>query len=156
MHEYRRILAVVDFTDSGRAVARRALGLARLGQAELLLLHLIEPTADLDGGYPQPSRKTSQKSYEAEGLRRLDFFAATLGADEAILQVRFGQPRAAFVDCIAAWRPDLVVADNDPGHLGGRHDLLTLGRGHNSGGRLMRLFLHLIGSASFTKASIGS
>jgi nucleotide-binding universal stress UspA family protein len=155
MHDYRRILAIVDFTDSGRAVARRALGLARLGQAELLFLHMIEPTAELDGGYPPPSRKACKQSYEAEALRRLDFLAANLGAGEAELLARFGQPRRSYADCIAAWQPDLVVADSDPGFLGGRHDLLTLGRSHTSGGRLLRLLQHFLAPAGFSNAGIG-
>jgi len=149
MRNYLRILAVVDFTDNGRAVARRALSLARLGQAELALLHLVEPDTGLEGGYPPPSRAASQQSYETEALRRLNFFAANLGAGEAKLLVHYGQPRRAFADCIAVWRPDLVVADNDPGYLGGRHDLLTLGRSNNGGGRLIRLLQHFLAPAGY-------
>jgi nucleotide-binding universal stress UspA family protein len=155
MRDYRRILAVVDCNETGRAVARRALSLAQMGEAELLLLHLIPPDTSLDGGYPPPSRKASQQSYETEGLRRLKFFAASLDAGEAILQVRYGQPRSAFADCIAVWQPDLVVADNDPGYLGGCHDLLTLGRAPSAGGRLLRLLQHLITPAACGKASHG-
>jgi nucleotide-binding universal stress UspA family protein len=153
MRDYRRILAVVDFNEPGRTVARRALSLARMGEAELLLLHLIPLDTSLDGGYPPPSRKASQQSYEAEGLRRLKFFAASLDADKVVLQARYDQPRSAFADCIAAWQPDLVVADHDPGFLGGRHDLLTLGRAPRGGGRLLRLLQHLIAPAACGKAS---
>jgi nucleotide-binding universal stress UspA family protein len=153
MRDYRRILAVVDFNEPGRAVARRASSLARLGEAELLLLHLIAHDTSLDGGYPPPSRTASQQSYEAEGLRRLKFFAASVDANGAILHARYGQPRSAFADCVATWQPDLVVADHDPGFLGGRHDLLTLGRAANGGGRLLRLLQYLITPAACGKAS---
>jgi nucleotide-binding universal stress UspA family protein len=133
MHDYRRILALVDFSESGTAVARRALKLARLGQTELAFLHLIEPDPGLDGGYPSPSGKACQRDFEQAALRRLAFMAANLGAGEAELMARYGRPRDAFANGIAAWNPDLVVAGDDPGYLGGRHDLLTLGRSTNTG-----------------------
>ncbi|MDD5391131.1 MAG: universal stress protein [Gallionellaceae bacterium] len=153
MRDYRRILAVVDFSDSGQAVARRALALARLGQAELALLHLIEPDATLDGGYPPPSRAASQQAYEAEALRRLNFLAANLAAGDAKLLARYGQPRRAFADCVATWQPDLVVADHNPGYLHGGHDLLTLGQAkHGAGGRLIRLIQHFLAPTGYAKA----
>ncbi len=154
MRDYRRILAVVDFNESGRAVARRAFSLARLGGAELALLHLIEPDASLDGGYPPPSRAEIKNSHETEALRRLTFLAANLDAGEAKLLARHGQPRQAFVDCIAEWKPDLVVAGGNPGYLGGRHDLLTLGQANSGvGGRLLRLLQAFIMPAGYSKAS---
>ena len=156
MREYRRILAVVDLNEAGRAVAERALALSQLGRCELVLLHLIEPDVGLDGGYPAPSRAVARQGYETEGLRRLQFFAASLGAGEAKLQARYGQPRSAFADCAAAWQPDLVVAAYDPGYLGGRHDLLTLGQAKRSvGGHLLRLLQHLFAPAPYRNAGAG-
>ena len=140
MHDYRRILAVVDFSDTGSAVARRAVKLARLGRAELAFLHLIEPDTGLDGGYPSPSRSASEQGFEQAALRRLAFLAANLDAGEAQLLARYGKPRDAFAASIANWRPDLVVARDDPGFLGGRHDLLTLGR--STGAGKVKRFLH--------------
>ncbi len=143
MHDYRRILALVDFNDAGSAVARRALKLARLGQAELAFLHLIAPDASLDGGYPPASRQANKQGFEQAALRRLAFLGATLGADEAALLARYGQPACSFADCMAEWRPDLVVAGVDPGYLSGRHDLLTLGQSGAGSGRLAR-WLHAL------------
>jgi nucleotide-binding universal stress UspA family protein len=133
MHDYRRILALVAFSETGTAVARRALSVARLGRAELAFLHLITPDPSLDGGYPPPSRRECEQGFEQAALRRLVFLAASLGAGEARLLARYGQPRATFSDSIADWRPDLVVAGDDPGFLDGRHDLLTLGRSREEG-----------------------
>ena len=138
MHDYHRILAVVDFSESGLAAARRALNLARLGRAKLAFLHLIEPDAGLDGGYPPPGRQEARQAFEQAGLRRLAFLAANLAVEEAELLARFGHPGEGFALSIAEWRPDLVVAGDDPGYLGGRHDLLILGLA-TRGGRMMRL-----------------
>ena len=143
MHDYRRILALVDFSETGTAVARRALNLARLGQCELAFLHLIAPDPSLDGGYPPPSRSEYRQGFEQAGLRRLAFLAANLDAGEAHLLARYGQPGEAFADGIAEWRPDLVVAGDNRGYLGGRHDLLTLGRsgGENGVKRFLSQFM---------------
>lgn len=129
MPNYHRILALVDFSDAGAAAARRALSLARMEGAELAFLHLIPPDASPDGGYPAPGSKVQAESYEQAALRRLAFLRANLEADGAELLARYGYPARGFSDCISQWCPDLVVAGDDPGYLGGRHDLLTLGRG---------------------------
>jgi len=128
MHSYRRILALVDFSDAGAAVVRRALGLARLEGAELAFLHLIPPDPTPDGGYPAPGPKAQAEGFERAALRRMEFLRATLGADGVELLARYGHPARGFADCITQWHPDLVVAGDNPGYLGGRHDLLTLGR----------------------------
>lgn len=150
MHDYRRVLAVVDFTETGAAVARRAQKLARLDRAELAFLHLIAHESDLDGGYPQPSRGACKTGYEQAALRRLNFFSASLGmeAGDAELWARYGHPARAFADCVSAWRPDLVVAGDDPGYLGGAHDLLMLGRVSTGGGIVKRILGHILSPAS--------
>lgn len=137
MHEYRRILAVVDFNDHATTVVQRAMKLARLERAELILLHLIEPDAALDGSYPLPSRKATAQALEAAALRRLTFLATQLRADAVQLISRCGSPVQNFSSCISEWRPDLVVAESDPGFFAGQHDLLTLGRARR-GGKLQR------------------
>jgi nucleotide-binding universal stress UspA family protein len=144
MNDYQRILALVDFDRDGAAVVRRASRLTRLGQAELALLHLIEPDPNLDGGYPMPSRTSLRDGYEQAALRRLGFLAASLDAGEAVHLARYGRAAEMFAEGVAAWRPDLVIAAADPGYLSGRHDLLILGRHPVSGGRLARLFGNLL------------
>ena len=86
-----------------------------------------------------PTRKEQEQGFEQAALRRLRFLSANLGADRAELLARFGQPAQSFATCIADWQPDLVVAGDDPGYLGGRHDLLTLGRKHDNTGGLKQL-----------------
>jgi nucleotide-binding universal stress UspA family protein len=150
MREYRRILAVVDLDNGHVGVAQRALNLARLGHSELAFLHLIEPDPTLDGGYPFPSQEAVRKAYEQAGLGRLKFFAANLGAEEAELLARYGHPAHAFADCVATWQPDLVVAGENRAYLGGRHDLLTVGRsGQGDGGGKIRRLLSFVGHLGF-------
>lgn len=137
MPEYRRILALVDLDDT--RVARRALNLARAMGAELAFLHVIPPDPGLDGGYPAPGRAELARGFESAALRRLACLRGVLNAEDSTLLSRYGPPEQAFTDCLADWRPDLVVADADPGYLGGRHDLLLLGQAPSGGGWLKRL-----------------
>jgi nucleotide-binding universal stress UspA family protein len=141
MHEYNRILALVDFDDT--RVARRAINLARAMGAELSFLHLIPPDPSLDGGYPPPSRAELARGFETAAQRRLAFLSSSLDAENTTLLCRYGPPEQAFAECLADWRPDLVVADADPGYLGGRHDLLLLGQA-SGGGWLKRLLNQIL------------
>ncbi len=136
-HSYRRILALVDFSDSGRQVARRALKLARLEDAKLAFLHLIPLDAQGDGGYPRPAHQDQARAFEQAAMRRLDFLRTSLDAGEVELLARYAPPNQGFANCIATWAPDLVVTQDDPGFLDGGHDLLILGRKSPSRGALM-------------------
>jgi nucleotide-binding universal stress UspA family protein len=144
MHDYRRILALIDLSEQGTAVARRALQLSRQEGAELAFLHLIEPDPTLDGGYPAPGREVERSAYEQASLRRLKRIADGMDAGEVALLAHFGQPAVGFAASIEQWRPDLVVVARDPGYLSGRHDLLTMGQANAGGGRLANLFRGLL------------
>jgi nucleotide-binding universal stress UspA family protein len=150
MHDYRRVLAVVDFSDLGRAVARRALVLAAADGVNLAFLHLVAADVCMDGGYPAPSRHERARAYEQAALTRLAFLSATLSSRMPELLARCGHPKDDFADCVTNWRPDLVVAGHPAAYLDGRHDLLTLGRASSTGpGRLKRLLGGLISPVTY-------
>ena len=50
MSDYRRILLAVDLTEESNVVARRATDLARRFDAELHVIHVIEPLSLAYGG----------------------------------------------------------------------------------------------------------
>lgn len=138
---YQRVLALINFDSTDEKIACKALLLARMNQAQLVFLHLIEPDAALDGGYPVSSPQADAAALEAGALRRLDFLASRLGACEAECIARCGPARQGFQQQLSAWRPDLVVSAQDAGLLGGPHDVLILGhnRQTKSGGLIGRL-----------------
>ncbi len=147
MHEYRRILAVVDLDSTGARVARRAFNLARAMDAELTFLHLAKPDPNPDGGYPRPGHAELARAYETAALRRLAFLSGELHAGETALLARYGVPAQGFASVVADWEPDLVVADTDPGYLDGRHDLLLMGRRNGPRGWLKRVLEQLFSPA---------
>lgn len=144
-HPYQRVLALIDFDGADEKIASKALLLARLNRAQLVFLHLIEPDAAMDGGYPVSSPKANAAALEAAARRRLDFLAAQLGAGEAECIARCAPAHQGFQQQLSAWRPDLVVSAQDPGFLDGPHDVLILGRGgkRKGGGLIGRLLAWL-------------
>lgn len=147
MHDYRRILALVDFDALGERVARRAASLARSSQADLGLLHWIQPDTGFDGGYPPPSLAEQHQGYEQAALRRLGSMAGKLESVDPELLAVFGHGRSTLIDRVAAWSPDLVVVGRDPGGLDQHHDLLTLGQAQGASGRLIRAMAGLLPGA---------
>ncbi len=145
---YRRVLALIglDGTEDEK-IARKALLLTRLNRAQLLFLHLIEPDAALDGGYPAASAKNDAAALEAGAARRLDFLAAQLGAGEAECVALHGPARQTFRQALKKWQPDLVVSAQDFDFLSGAHDVLILGHnGPPQGGKAIGRFLNWLGA----------
>ncbi|MEW6132602.1 MAG: universal stress protein [Pseudomonadota bacterium] len=144
---YRRVLALIRLDGTDEHIARKALLLARLNRAELLLLHLIEPDAALDGGYPAAGARKEAAALEAGAVRRLGFLAAQLGAGEAECVALHGPARQTFRQAVKKWRPELVVSAQDFDFLSGAHDVLILGRNSRAqGGWLVGRFLNRLGA----------
>lgn len=140
-HPYQRVLALINFDGSDGKIACKALMLARLNGAQLVFLHLIEPDAALDGGYPAASARAAAAALEAGALRRLNFLATQLGAGEVECVARCAPARQEFKRLLHERQPDLVVAAQDPAFLEGPHDVLILGRNRQmkGGGLISRL-----------------
>ena len=144
---YRRVLALIRFDGTDERIARKVLLLARLNRAQMVFLHLVEPEAVLDGGYPAASAKSDAAALKAGALRRLDFLAARLGAGEAECVALHGPAQQMFKRALNEWRPDLVVSAQDSAFLSGAHDVLILG--HNcrpQDGRLIGRILNWLGT----------
>ncbi len=140
-HPYRRVLALINFDSTDETIARKALLLARLNRAQLVFLHLIEPNAALDGGYPAASTKADAASLEAGARHRLDFLVTQLGAGEAECMACSGPLRQTFKQVLQTWQPDLVVAAAEAGLPTGSCDVLILGQNNSpKGGRLIGRF----------------
>ena len=154
MKPYRRVLTLIDFDPQSEQVARRALLLARLNQAKIAFLHLVEPDAALDGGYPASSPKTYANALETASLRRLNFLVAQLGAGEAECLTQCGPAHQTFKQHLQEWQPDLVVSAKDFSFLSGSHDLLILGqRSQTRGGRMLKRLTNWL-SSQFLPAAL--
>lgn len=146
MKPYRRILTLIDFDARGEQVARRALMMARLSQAELAFLHIVEPDAAMDGGYPVSSHQANAHALETASVRRLDFLAGQLGAGEAECIALYGPARQSLRQALKTWEPDLVISARELDSLSGPYDILILGqRNGRKGGGIIRRIANWLG-----------
>lgn len=147
---YQRILVLIGFDGLDERTAERAILLARMNHAQLDFLHLIEPDAALDGGYPGEPRATAGR-LEAASLRRLAFLAARLGAGAATCHAIHGPLRQGFRRHVREWQPDLVVSGAHHDYLGGSHDVLVLSPyRRRQRGKLIASLLGLLGRQTGT------
>lgn len=143
---YRRILALIRFDAMDGVTAEKALMLARLNQAQLDFLHLIEPDGTLDGGYPGSTRQATVRDLEHASLRRLEYLAAQLGAGEARCHAIYAPLRQGFRQYVRDGQPDLIITGEQAACLTGPHDVLVLsGSQRPQGGRLLTPLLDFFG-----------
>lgn len=144
---YRRIVALIQFDALDGPVVGKALLLARQNQAELELLHLIEPDGALDGGYFGGGARAAACALEQAAMRRLQFLAATLGADSARCQAAHGPRRQRLAQYIERSKPDLIVAGEAHAYLVDACDTLILSpRKRSRGGALLASLLAWLGA----------
>jgi nucleotide-binding universal stress UspA family protein len=149
IRRYQRVLALINFDGLDGRTAEKALLLARLNQAKLDFLHLIEPDGVLDGGYPGCTPRATARSLEAASLRRLNFLAARTGAVEATCHAVHGPVRQGFLQHVREWQPDLVVAGAPHACLTGSHDVLILSAPTRTGrGKMLARFMNIFRSRS--------
>jgi universal stress protein A len=113
MTAYRRILAAVDLTEDSRAVAGRAVEIARATQASVQLLHVvefmpIEPMNDVVVPMVQLDEQLLSRARE-----QIDALAAQLGIASQNCAVEAGNAKTSILRYAREQGIDLVV-------LGGR------------------------------------
>jgi len=139
---YCRVLALIRFDGSDEQIARRAIHLARLNQARLAFLHLVEPDETLGGGYPGTRSSQNAASIKNAAVRRLNFLAAMLGAGDAECLTGFGHLPQMFQGALKDWQPDLIVAAGPLPGVAGSIDCLIAARPIQSGGGKLRVLAH--------------
>ena len=91
MSDYRRILLAVDLTDECRRVARRAMALATAANAELHVLHAIEPLTFAYGGDIAMDLSSVQDQIHEQARAHLADFAALFDIPEQRRHLVFGR-----------------------------------------------------------------
>ena len=113
MKRFRRILHPSDFSPASGPAFARALDMAKLNRAELLLVHVLTPVAGMMGdGYVSPQVYDQlQRSIQTAAQRRMD--ALVRRARKAGLRVRSqlleGSPSEAIVRSARSKRADLIA-----------------------------------------------
>ena len=121
MGGYRRIVLAVDLTEESNIVAERAQMLARAFDAELHLVHVIEPLSLAYGGDIPMDLSTVQDQIHEQAKSHLAEFAATLSVPAARQHLIFGRPESEIQRTAQAVNADVIVVGSH-----GRHGLALL------------------------------
>jgi nucleotide-binding universal stress UspA family protein len=120
---FDKILVALDCSETGKCVFDKALALAKVTNASLLLLHVLSPTdkeypAPVDEGMYSSTRKLAWKYYthkwEAFQQKRFDFLrslaerANNLGISTEVAQT-LGNPGRIICEVARNWQADLIV-----------------------------------------------
>ncbi|MEL7046049.1 MAG: universal stress protein [Pseudomonadota bacterium] len=121
MANYRKILMAVDLSDDSGVVAERALAIAANNEAELHVIHVIEPLSFAYGGDIPMDFSGIQDEIHQQAVAQLARFSQQHGIAEDRRHVVLGQPEVeihALADEAAA---DLIVVGSH-----GRYGLALL------------------------------
>src|SRR5690606_7685907 len=119
---YTHLLVGLDLSpEESNQVARKAVELARLHNAKLSLLHVIEPvTFAYAGDIPMDLTET-QLALEEQAENRLTSFTQQLGYEVSHSKVVIGQTAAELRETAASLGADLIIVGSH-----GRHGLALL------------------------------
>lgn len=121
MADYRRILLAVDLTDECRRVARRAVALATAADAELHVVHAIEPLTFAYGGDIAMDLSSVQDQIHDQARSHLAAFAASFDIPEQRRHLAFGRAESEIHRIAEAEEIDLIVVGSH-----GRHGIALL------------------------------
>ena len=113
---YRRILVVVDLTESSLSIARRGQALASAAGAEIELLHVVEfvPVEPM-GETLMPAVQIEEELLE-RAQQRLAALAGELGVPESATRVEAGNVKSEIVRVARERGADLIVLGSRERH----------------------------------------
>lgn len=121
MNDYHRIIVGVDLTTESYPIAERARALAQAFQAELHIVHVIEPLSLAYGGDVPMDLSTVQDQIHEQAKAHLKDFANRLGIPQEHQHLIFGRPESEIQRAAVTREADLIVVGSH-----GRHGLALL------------------------------
>ncbi len=118
---YQRIMLAVDLTEESKRVAERAVALARAYQAELHIVHVIEPLSLAYGGDIPMDLSSVQEQIHDQAKSHLAEFAASVNVPAEHQYLIFGRPESEIQRAAEAKGADVIVVGSH-----GRHGLALL------------------------------
>ena len=121
MSKYQKIMLAVDLTEESLKVAERATQLVNAFDAELHVVHVIEPLSLAYGGDVPMDLSTVQEQIQDQAAAHLQEFSATLNVPETHQHLIFGRPESEIQRTAEEAGADIIVVGSH-----GRHGLALL------------------------------
>ena len=121
MSEYKKIMMAVDLTEESKPVAERALALVKAFDAELHLVHVIEPLSLAYGGDVPMDLSSVQEQIQDQAKSHLAEFASGISVPAEHQHLIFGRPESEIQRVADEEGADLIVVGSH-----GRHGLALL------------------------------
>ncbi|GGB90169.1 universal stress protein [Marinobacterium zhoushanense] len=121
MARYTRILLAVDLSDESSQLAERAVDLARTNQAQLSLIHVVEPLSFAYGGDVPMDLSTIQEQLDEHARKKLNTYAEALGYPVDKKFVVTGNTETEIHQVASNEETDLIIVGSH-----GRHGLALL------------------------------
>ncbi len=121
MSQYTKILVAVDLSEESAQVSERGHAVARSNNAELHLIHVIEPLSFAYGGDIPMDFSGIQDEILQQATQQLKRFAEASGIDEEHQHIILGRPEAEIHATAKELGADLIVVGSH-----GRHGLALL------------------------------
>ena len=121
MANYQHILLAVDLSDEASQVAAKGQTLAKLYNAKLSIVHVIEPVSFTYGGDIPLDFSGIQEEIRKQASAQLNKLAQTLDIEEASQHLLMGRPETEFHNLAKDINADLIVVGSH-----GRHGLALI------------------------------
>lgn len=121
MSEYKKIMLAVDLTEDSKCVAARATAIATANDAEMHLVHIIEPLSLAYGGDVPMDLSSVQEQIQEQAKSHLSEFAAGLNIPAERQHLIFGRPESEIQRVAEEVGADLIVVGSH-----GRHGIALL------------------------------
>jgi universal stress protein A len=121
MSVYKKIMLAVDLTEESKPVAERAMALVKAYDAELHLVHVIEPLSLAYGGDVPMDLSSVQEQIQDQAKSHLAEFASGMSVPTEHQHLIFGRPESEIQRVADEEGADLIVVGSH-----GRHGLALL------------------------------
>ena len=109
MANYQRILTAVDISDEAIPVVKRAAAMARQHQAELRLIHVVEPLSLAYGGDIPMDFSGIQEELQQQAEETLKKYAGQFDIPDDKIHLLTGRPEAQIHDLCKELDCDLII-----------------------------------------------
>ena len=121
MSDYAKILVAVDLSEDSNRILQRARAVASGADAELHIIHVIEPLSFAYGGDIPMDFSGIQDEIYQQATAQLQRFAESHGVDEAHRHIVMGRPEVEIHSLAEELKADLIVVGSH-----GRHGLALI------------------------------